>query len=84
MRGSRTAAWVSVAYYAIRTSRIDPIESLRCEWIKLSLQGLAPILGGTLFSMGSADVAVATIISKVTDSHHCTVLAVSPLEHQLE
>ena len=37
-----------------------------------------------LLSVGSADVAVATGISEVTDSHHCTVLAVSPLEHQLE
>ena len=25
------AAWVSVAYHAIRTSRIDPVEALRCE-----------------------------------------------------
>ena len=25
------AAWVSVAYHAVRTSRIDPVEALRCE-----------------------------------------------------
>ena len=25
------AAWVSVAYHAIRTSRIDPVEALRYE-----------------------------------------------------
>ena len=37
-----------------------------------------------LMSVGSADVAAATGISEVPNSHHRAGLTISPFEHQLE